>query len=70
MPNLKEPKPGTLWLFHDDPDRVYEVMFVTNTYHRVDHHPPQVVYQTHKNPDHKWSRSVGSFNEFFTQVLK
>jgi hypothetical protein len=61
--------PGGLYLFHDDPDRVYEVVAVSNTAFRCAGHPPQVIYRTRTSPERWWTRTPRSFHEFFTRVL-
>lgn len=58
------PPNGSLWRYKQT-DRVYRVLFITNTAHTHLDHPPQVVYEGTHNGS-KWSQDIEGFNKRFT----
>lgn len=58
--------PGTVWQHTNG--NVYRVMFITNSFHPHEQHPPHVVYETLQYPERKWSRPLSDWHRSFTFV--
>ena len=44
----------------------YRVLFVTNTHNPREDHPPDVIYETLRDPARKWSRPLSDWHRSFT----
>lgn len=60
-----DPKPGELWE-HMATGNKYVVLYVTNTGHKSDKHPEDVVYRSF-NSDAVWSRPLTSWRNRFVR---
>lgn len=56
--------PEDVWRYKDRAD--YRVLFVANTRHDSDKHPPVVVYETLRDPTAKWTRPLSDWHRSFT----
>lgn len=56
--------PEDVWRYKDRAD--YRVLFVANTRHESDKHPPVVVYETLRDPTAKWTRPLSDWHRSFT----
>lgn len=63
---LRRPEviPGDVWQHSNGGE--YRVLFVTNTHNPREDHPPDVVYETLRDPERKWSRALSDWHRSFT----
>lgn len=56
--------PEDVWRYKDRAD--YRVLFVANTRHESEKHPPVVVYETLRDLSAKWTRPLSDWHRSFT----